>query len=79
LLLGVLSVAANPQENPRLRAEAVASIGVVLRSEPSVISTLELDQIVATLGALPGGDAIGAVLQRTLNDARAERATRRRG
>jgi len=78
LLPGVLSVAANPQESSRLRAEALASIGVVLRSDPSVISTQELDQIITTLRALPGGDAIGAVLPRTLSDARTERATRDR-
>ena len=73
LLPGVLRVVANPQEDARLRAEAVASLGVVLRADPSAISTAELDQIISTLESMPDRDKIGPVRQRALDDARAAR------
>ena len=78
-LQGVLKVASDPTADPKLRAEAVAALGVTLRSRNTKLSTMQIEEIQAELTAIPEaeGGRIGPILGRTLRDAQS-RLTRKR-
>ncbi len=68
-----LRVAVDRAEDPRLRAEAVAALGVAARTAESGLSIAEASEVVEALEKLGPEDAdrIGPVVERTLRDAKA--------
>jgi hypothetical protein len=67
-LPGVLAVAVDRKEDPHLRAEAVAAIGVVVRSPRAQLTSEQVRTIIDQFGGIASADAerIGPVLARTV-------------
>jgi HEAT repeat protein len=72
-LAGVLKVASDPATDPKLRAKAIAALGVTARSRDSKLSRMQMDEIQAALTSVSEADSrrIGPVVGKTLKDVRA--------